>query len=304
MFDLTVIGNLCIDHIKNELTNEELLYLGGTSTYVALAASKLNKKVAIISPFGSDLSDDLVKTLKQENITFFQIKSDEKQTRFHHTTRKNNERDLILLNKGHVIKANEIPEEALDTKLVLIGSVIGEVEVGVLEKIPKNIPIGLEIQGFVREVDSNNHIIHQYWEDMPLYLQHVKYLKGSINELLAAIGLDKTKYLLQVLKEICDMGPEVLLITKGLQGSTIFSNNISIDIPATKSKCVDRTGAGDTFLAAFTLRYIDSQDLLDAGYFASVAASFVVEGMGATNFGTIERIFKRMSEQYDMNKSS
>ena len=305
MYDLTVIGNLCIDHIKDELKNEEFTHLGGTCTYVALTASKINKKIAIVSPFGPDMTEYLTKSLKKDNITIYKIKSDENQTRFHHTTKKNNERDLILLNRGHLIKANEIPEEALNTKFCLIGSVIGEVEVEVLEKISqKEIPIGLEIQGFVRDTDSNDHVIHRFWDAMPLYLRHVNYLKGSVNELLAAIGLDKTKHLLQVLKDVCDMGPDVLLVTKGLQGSTIFHDNFSFNIPATRSICIDRTGAGDTFFAAFILRFIETKDLLDAGYFASVAASFVVEGTGATNFGTRERILERMYEQFELKKSN
>ncbi|NHI91453.1 MAG: hypothetical protein EAX96_03050 [Candidatus Lokiarchaeota archaeon] len=303
MYDLTVIGNLCIDHIKNEVKNEETLYLGGTSAYVALSANKMNKKVAIISPFGPDLSNDLLKILNQENITIYKIKSNQKQTRFHHTTKKNNERELILLNRGHVIKESEIPDDALETKVVLIGSVIGEIEIGVLEKIfKKKIPMGLEIQGFIRDTDQQNHIIHRYWPEMDVYLNKIQYLKGSLKELLSAIGIDKTKYLLQVLKNISDMGPEVILVTNGLRGSTIFHNNFSIDIPATKSKCVDRTGAGDTFFSAFILRYLECNDLLDAGYFASAAASFVIEGMGASNFGTIEQIFTRMNQQFELKR--
>ncbi|MHA1893845.1 MAG: PfkB family carbohydrate kinase [Candidatus Helarchaeota archaeon] len=301
MFDLTVIGNLCIDHIKNEIDDKEHLYLGGTSAYAALGASKMGKKVALISPFGSDLSDDLTEILNDRNISIFKIKSDEKQTRFHHITKKNNERKLTLLNKGSIIIDNKIPDDALQTRAVLIGSIIGEVDISVLKKISSySIPIGLEIQGYVRVVDSKGNISHSFWNEMEEYLKYVRFLKGSINELLAALGVNKPKHLLQILKNVSDMGPEIIIVTKGLQGSTIFKKNISVDIPATRSRCVDRTGAGDTFFSAFMMRFPETDDMINAGYFASAAASFVVEGIGASNFGTLEQILDRMNKQFDL----
>ena len=303
MYDLTVIGNLCIDHIKNENYDSENVVLGGTTTYVPLAASKLGKKVAVVSPVGPDLTEDLLETLDDENITFFEIKTDEKQTSFHHATKKNNERMLILLNKGHVIKASEIPEESLNTRLVMIGSVMAEVDLSVLELIAqKNIPMGLEIQGYVRDVDKNNEVYHRVWIEMEEYLRHVTFLKGSINEILAATGIQESKILNQIIKNISDMGPKIILVTKGLQGSIISKGNISVKIPAIKSKCVDRTGAGDTFFSTFMLKYLETNDIFEAGYFASAAASFVVEGVGASSFGTTEEISKRMNKKMDVKK--
>jgi len=302
LFDLTVIGNLCIDHVQKG-EDQEIILLGGTPTYVALAASKMGKKVAIVSPIGPDLTEDLLKGLYLENISIFKIATDDKQTRFHHVIRKNNERQLILLNKGHVILDSEIPPECLDTKVVLIGSVMGEVDLSVLEMIAQEkISMGLEIQGYVRDIDKKNMVFHRVWGEMEEYLKHVTFLKGAMNEILSATGIEESKMINQIIKGISDMGPEIILVTKGLQGSIIFRNNISIKIPATKSECVDRTGAGDTFFSAFLLKYFESNDIMDAGYFASAAASFVVEGLGATNFGTTQEILDRMSLNFDLNK--
>jgi len=303
LFDLTVIGNFCIDRIQNDIDKTEDIFLGGTAAYCALAASRMGKKVAIVSPVGPDLSENLLKIINEDNITFFRINTSTSQTSFHHTTKKNNERKLILLNKGHVIKDFEIPSECLDSKAVLIGSVMSEVDISVLEKISKkNIPMGLEIQGYVRDVDKNNEVFHRVWPEMEEYLKHVTFLKGSINEILAATGIEESKILNQIIKNVSDMGPEIILVTKGLQGSIIYRKNISIKIPATKSKCVDRTGAGDTFFSAFMIKYLESNDIFEAGYFASAAASYVVEGLGASNFGTNEEILNRMKTKLDYNK--
>jgi len=49
---------------------------------------------------------------------------------------------------------------------------------------------------------------------------------------------------------------------------------------------VDPTGSGDAFAGAFLVEYLKTGDSVWSTAFASAAASFVVEGVGPSNFGT------------------
>jgi len=72
-------------------------------------------------------------------------------------------------------------------------------------------------------------------------------------------------------------------------------------VPAyTPPHVVDPTGSGDAFAGAFVIEYLRTEDSVWSTAFASAAASFVVEGVGPSNFGarcqTEERAEKIMEK--------
>lgn len=68
----------------------------------------------------------------------------------------------------------------------------------------------------------------------------------------------------------------------GADGCLIANANEVIRIPAYKTHCVDTTGAGDTFSAAFQAGLLEGRDLRECGAFACAAASVCIEKLGAT----------------------
>ena len=58
---------------------------------------------------------------------------------------------------------------------------------------------------------------------------------------------------------------------------------------ADKSKVVDPTGAGNTFLGAFTLSYLKTHNLIEAAIYGTVGASFALEQIGIPVFEVDER---------------
>lgn len=69
-----------------------------------------------------------------------------------------------------------------------------------------------------------------------------------------------------------------LIVTRGAKGADVIHHSIHCDAPAVE--VVDVTGAGDTFLAALTYRFLETLDIQSAVEFATRAASITVQHMG------------------------
>ncbi len=98
------------------------------------------------------------------------------------------------------------------------------------------------------------------------------------------------------IKELQDMGPEIIVKTIGKHGSTIYADQ-EIKIEAKMVDSVDPTGGGDSYRAGFLKAYLSGESLEFCGNFASSVASFVVEAEGCqTNIPNYDIALKRMKE--------
>jgi ribokinase len=80
-------------------------------------------------------------------------------------------------------------------------------------------------------------------------------------------------------------GARVAVVKLGAEGSLVCEMGRSAvrHVPAVPVAAVDPTGAGDAYCGAFGVIYARSRDALQSALHASVAASFVVERLGATS---------------------
>lgn len=72
-----------------------------------------------------------------------------------------------------------------------------------------------------------------------------------------------------------------ILITKGADGGTYYSQNQKIDYLAEKVTVVDTVGSGDSFLAAFLSQKLAGEKIVDCLNFAAKVAGFVTSQKGA-----------------------
>lgn len=69
-----------------------------------------------------------------------------------------------------------------------------------------------------------------------------------------------------------------LIVTKGARGASIVHHGIHV--PVSKIEVVDITGAGDTFLAALAIKFLEANDIKEAVEFANKASSITVQHFG------------------------
>lgn len=81
--------------------------------------------------------------------------------------------------------------------------------------------------------------------------------------------------------QLHEMGPAVVIVTLGPDGSYVVHKNEGLHIPSYKVKAVDTTAAGDTYCGALAVALLEEKSLHDAVRFATAASAISVTKMGA-----------------------
>jgi adenosine kinase len=94
---------------------------------------------------------------------------------------------------------------------------------------------------------------------------------------------------------------EILVITKGEQGSIIFSNDHEIEIPVIPPKeIIDPTGVGDAFRGGFLTGYSFQLDLRLCGEMGALAAAYCLEVDGPqSHYYSRKDFISRFRENFD-----
>lgn len=104
----------------------------------------------------------------------------------------------------------------------------------------------------------------------------------------------------EMAREMRRFGAGTVVIKTGAKGCHVASDAFTGAIAGCKSRiCVDTTGAGDNFAAAFLFARAAGRSPDDCARFANAVASICVEHLGATAYAfTLEEALKRCRENY------
>jgi len=94
--------------------------------------------------------------------------------------------------------------------------------------------------------------------------------------------LCSTDGLLMITSQILDCGVAIAVIRMGGQGSVIRTRGMGgmVQLPSYSTEVVDPIGAGNAYCGGFLVGYCETRDILTAGLYGTVAASFMVEQVG------------------------
>jgi len=271
---LLVVGSIGFDDIETPFDKIENA-LGGSTTYISLAASYFTGPVNIVGVVGSDFGYEHIKMLEDHNIDLEGLQIVEGAKTFRYGCRYHydlNVRDSLFthLNVFEHFKPI-IPEKSRKSSFVILGNIAPSLQNDVLDQ--------LESPKFI-VCDTMNFWINGALEDLLKVLKRVNVL--IINDSEARL-LAKEPNLIKAAHKISKMGPEYLIIKKGEHGALLFGDNTIFSAPAYPMENIfDPTGAGDAFAGGFTgylhkNRDFSFENLKRAVVYGSVMASFCVE---------------------------
>ncbi|MDQ8180412.1 carbohydrate kinase [Pelagicoccus sp. SDUM812005] len=130
----------------------------------------------------------------------------------------------------------------------------------------------------------------------------VDILKVSLEELRLLTGMEDRR---AAVKRLMGKGPRIALVSLDSEGCLCANHLARFDVSAFPARCVDATGAGDSFMGAFLHRFVelefpfdDVDKLEDACTFACAAASVTVSGYGAIpSLPTREEVLAKLSSE-------
>ena len=278
---LLVIGTVAFDGIETPFGKVDKI-LGGSATYIGISASYFSNNSNLISVVGGDFLQSDIDLLKNHNINCegLEIIKNEKTFfwagRYHENMniRDTLETQLNVLEKFQP----KIPTKFQDCKYLMLANLMPSIQLDAISKLTN--------QPKLIVTDTMNYWIDSCLEDLMLVIKKTDVLIINDEE---ALQLSESDNIIKASNKILKMGPSFLIIKKGTDGALLFGDNQVFECPAfCVEKCIDPTGAGDTFAGAFIGHLSNSDDIsfnnmTKAVIKACAMASFCVEDFGVRN---------------------
>ncbi len=271
---LLIVGSIGLDDIETPFDKVKNA-LGGSTTYIALAASYFTGPIEIVGIVGDDFPKEHMEMLENHNIDLEGLEIVEGAKTFRYGCKYHydlNVRDSLFTSLNVFEKFNPvIPEKSKKSSFIILGNIAPQLQSIVLDQ--------LENPKFI-VCDTMNFWIDGAKPDLLKVLPRVNVL--IINDSEARL-LANEPNLIKAAHIISKMGPEYLIIKKGEHGALLFGNNMIFSAPAYPMENIfDPTGAGDAFAGGFSgylqkNRDFSFDNLKRAVVYGSVMASFCVE---------------------------
>ncbi|HEX2980364.1 MAG TPA: PfkB family carbohydrate kinase [Anaerolineaceae bacterium] len=271
------IDYLVVGHITQDLTPSGP-QLGGTATYAALTARSLGLRVGIVTAWNpetpmTDLAGIQIIGYPSERSTTFQ------------NINTPQGRVQNVFSVAPSLGINLVPETWRSTPIVHLGPVLQEVEPSLVRGFPSSF-IGLTLQGWLREVDTNRRVRACEWPEARYVLENSSAAVLSIEDVQG----DELR-----IEELAS-SIRILVVTEGAAGARVYWNGDLRRFRPPSMTEVDPIGAGDIFATAFFIRLHNTRDPWEAARFATQLAANSVTRTGLLGVPTPEEVQASMIE--------
>jgi sugar/nucleoside kinase (ribokinase family) len=271
---LLVVGSLALDTIETPFGKAERA-LGGSATYISVAASYFIQPVRLVGVVGGDFPKEEIEFLKEKEIDIegLQFKEDEKTFFWHGKYNFDlNSRDSIATELNVFADFDPvIPEQFKKSTYLCLGNINPELQLKVLNQVEKPRLVVADTMNFW--IEGKHEALMEVMKKINIFIindSEAREITGEANLIKAA-------------KKIQEMGPKILIIKKGEHGALLFFEDDLFAAPAYPLESIyDPTGAGDTFAGGFIGYLAKTEDLSyenmkRAVIYGSTIASFTVE---------------------------
>lgn len=271
---LLVVGSLALDTIETPFGKAERA-LGGSATYISVAASYFIQPVRLVGVVGGDFPKEDIEFLKEKEIDIegLQIKEDEKTFFWHGKYNFDlNSRDSITTDLNVFADFDPvIPEQFKKSTYLCLGNINPELQLKVLKQVEKPRLVVADTMNFW--IEGKHKALMEVMKQINIFIIN----DSEAREIASEANLIKAA------KKIQEMGPKILIIKKGEHGALLFFEDDLFAAPAYPLESIyDPTGAGDTFAGGFIGYLAKTEDLSyenmkRAVIYGSTIASFTVE---------------------------
>ncbi len=305
---------------------------GGNALYAAVGANIWSSQVGIVAVVGYDWPGDYTKTLSQSAIdTAGLIAKDEETLRawtiyevsgYRRYFSRNTE--VVLLTPSpyssnpltpteatayseaarrvHIRNSplpQEIPPHLWDVASIHLCPMRLETILAWIEYLEKKPNIFVSVDILPYQVNGNL--------DEPRLLKLLRRADAFMPSEAEAESLMPSYDIRVFCREVAARGPKIVIIKQGDHGATLYereSDNFH-EISPYSANVDDLTGAGDSFCGGFSIGYSETGNALEAAYYGTTSASFIIEGFGGLHALAVSRgrAERRLNKLRDINKS-
>lgn len=278
---------VAIGHITDD--TEPYHHIGGGVTYSALCAARLGYDAHIVTKCQPD--HPYLRELQLLGIHVHLLHSSSQTvTTFSNFYDSRGRRKQLLIEKGEMITTadfNDFPKDILTDAIILVASVIGEVDIQLIPILARYGKVAVTPQGYFRGIKKDGTVYQRSWSGFEEYIKHSNVTILSTEDLPADNA--------SLVKRLITSAP-VTVITDGERGSKTYHNGKKIRTNAfllQQAQINSLTGAGDTFAAMFIIDYLAHNDVKRAGVIASLYTAIKIigmDGVGIYSVPTLKRV--------------
>ena len=294
MSKLLAVGTVAFDAIETPFGKTDKI-LGGSATFVGLAASQFGIRTGIVSVVGDDMPKAYLDMLNERNIDTSGIEIVKGGKTFFWSGKYHNDmnsRDTLVTELNTLADFMPVvPESFKDSKVVMLGNLHPLTQNSVLDQMATKPNLVI--------LDTMNFWMDSALEDLKNVIKRIDVITINDEE---ARQLSGEYSLVNAAKNIHKMGPKYVVIKKGEHGALLFNEGNMFFAPALPlAEVFDPTGAGDTFAGGFAgyiakTEDISFENMKNAVIYGSNLASFCVEKFGTERMQSLtkEEVHKRL----------
>ncbi len=253
-----------VGHVTKDLHADQSFSVGGTVTYATVVVKKLGWRPVVITRSTPDfkpipfLADIEWQALPSPHTTTFRNVYDD------HGNRRQTVGPIAT-----PIQPADIPASCQNVELVHLCPLVQELEPDIATAFGSARMLATP-QGWLRTWDEAGRVSLGSWHHLDQLLPRLH---------TTVISIEDIENNWSIAEEWAQKS-NLLVVTQGELGCTVFSQGQKISVPPRPSQPVDPTGAGDVFAAAFFIRYFETGELWQSARFANVLASMAIERNG------------------------
>lgn len=253
---------------------------GGPALYSARAAVALDAEVTLVSRVPADYERGWFEGLTVEELPA------QCAPRFENTYPDGGLRRQMLRQPGEPIGAADVPAD-LTADAVIAAPALDELA----EFPPVQAPVRVaSLQGVLRSAIPNRAV-----RRAPYAAARGRAIQpAGVVAVFSDEDADDPPTLATALSQ---RGPTI--VTRGNRGAWLYRRGSRSNLPAFSTNVADPTGAGDAFVAAFTIRLAETGDLLESCTFANAMGSLVVERSGLMEMPSRQEVHARVRRGAD-----
>ena len=305
MSKLLAVGTVAFDAIETPFGKTDKI-LGGSGTFVGLAAAHFGVQTGIVSVVGGDFPQSYLSMMNDKGINTDGVEVIQDGKTFFWSGKYHNDmnsRDTLITELNVLADFTPVvPETFRDAAIVVLGNLHPLTQSSVLDQ--------LSTQPKLVILDTMNFWMDAALEDLHMVLKRVDVITINDEE---ARQLSGEYSLVNAAKKIHLMGPKFVVIKKGEHGALLFNDGKMFYAPALPlAEVFDPTGAGDTFAGGFSGYLAKTEDISfesmkNAVIYGSNLASFCVEKFGTERMEALQsdevherlKVFKELT-QFDI----
>ena len=311
--EVIAIGELLIDMIadnpgmKMEFQTSFTRYPGGAPANFAVNVRRLGINSGVITKIGDDFFGRfLIDTLNNENVDTSNIAvTKEYKTALAFVGLDDQRKPNFSFYRSPcadiMLNTSEISEDYIKNAKFLMYGTVSMADEPVRSAIYEAVKIAKK-NGIKVICDPNLR------EDLWHFQDPTEHLLKVIQDTdIILPSMDEAEFLTgemgkKAIDALLDLGPKMVCMTKGSEGSLIQTGDGVFSAPAFNVNVVDTTGAGDAFAAGVCVGLILNFPMKKLPYFANAVSAIKIQRSGGMSGPSLDEVQKFLKKQPDLPK--